>query len=54
MDIQNSDLLIGGPCYKKYICRKLHGICFEGFIINARTDRYHILCYIDAYEKEHQ
>ena len=27
---------------------------FEGFIIHARTDRYDIMCSIDAYEKEHQ
>ena len=27
---------------------------FERFIINARTDRYNIMCSIDAYEREHQ
>ena len=25
-----------------------------GFIKVARTDRYHIMCSIDAYKKEHQ
>ena len=50
MDKQNSDWLTGGPWYNTYICKKLHGKLFEGFIRNARTDRYHIMCYIDAYE----
>ena len=54
MDIQNPDWLTGGPWYNTYICKKLHGKLFEGFIINARTDRYHIMCYIDAYEIEHK
>ena len=46
--------MTGGPWYNTYICKKLHGKVFEGFIINARTDRYNIMCYIDEYEKEHQ
>ena len=54
MDIQNSDLLTGGPWYNTYICKKLHGKLFEAFIINARTDRYNIICYIYAYERYHQ
>ena len=54
MDIQNSDWLTGGPWYNTYICKKLHGKLFEGFIISARTDRYNIMYYIDAYEREHQ
>ena len=54
MDIKNSDWLKGDPFYNTYICKKLHGELFEGFIINARTYRYHIMCYIYAYEKEHQ
>ena len=29
-------------------------IFFEGFIINSRTDRYNGMCYIDAYERDHQ
>ena len=48
---QNFDCMTGGPWYNTSICKKLHGHRFEGFIINARTDRYHIMCYIDAYEK---
>ena len=54
MDIQNSDWMTGGPLYITSICKKLHGKLFEGFIINARTERYHIMCSIDAYGKEHQ
>ena len=38
-DIKNSDWLTGGPWYNTYICKKLCGKLFEGFIINARTDR---------------
>ena len=54
MDTKNSDWLTGGPWYNTSICKKLHGILFEVFIINARTDRYHIMCSIDEHEKEHQ
>ena len=43
-----------GPWYITAICNKLHGELFEVFIINARTDKYHIICYIDAYGKYHQ
>ena len=46
-DILNSDWLAGGPWYNTSICNKLN-------IINARTDRYNIMYYIDAYEREHQ
>ena len=46
--------MIGGPWYNTSICEKLHGNVFEGFIRNARTDRYNIMCSIDAHEKENQ
>ena len=49
MDILNWDWLIDGSWYNTSICKKLHGKLFEGFIINARTDRYNIMCSIDAY-----
>ena len=49
MDIQNSDWLTCGPWYNTSIFNKLHGKLFEGFIINTRTDRYHIMCSIDAF-----
>ena len=43
-----------GPWYNTSICKKLHGRLFEGIIINTKIERYNIMCYIDAYEKEHQ
>ena len=46
--------MTGGNWYNISICRKLNGDVFEGFIRNARTDIYNILCYIYANEKEHQ
>ena len=54
MDIQNLNWLTSGTWYNTSICNKLHRKLFEGFIINAIPDRYHIMCSIDAYEKEHQ
>ena len=54
MDMQNSDCLTGGPWYNTYICNKLHGKLFEGFIINEITDRYNIMCSIYAYERENK
>ena len=54
MEIQNSDWLTGDTWYNTSIFNKLHGKLFEGFIINSRTDRYNIMCYIDAYERDHQ
>ena len=46
--------MTGGLWYNTSICKKLHRKLFGGFIINARTFRYHIMCSIDAYEKYHQ
>ena len=54
MDMKNSDWFTDGPWYDTSICKKLHEKLFEGFIINARTYRYIIMCFIDAYEREHQ
>ena len=51
MDIQNSDWFTGGPYYNTSTCKKLQEELFEVFIINERTDRYNIMCSIDAYEK---
>ena len=51
MDKNNSDCMTGGTWYNTYICKKLHGNLFEGFIINSRTDRYNIMCAIYAHEK---
>ena len=43
--------MIVGPWYNTYTFRKLYGNVFEGFIRNARTDIYNIMCYIDAHKK---
>ena len=43
MDIKKSDCVTGGPWYNKSIYKKVHGKLFEVFIINARTDIYHIM-----------
>ena len=51
MDKNNSELMTGGPWYNTSICKKLHGKVFEVFIRNAITDRYNIVCSIDAHEK---
>ena len=50
-DKHNSEWMTGGPWYNTYICKKIHGKLFERFIINSRTDRYNIMCSIDAHEK---
>ena len=39
------------PWYKKNICSKLHGIKFEDFITQARTDRYNIMCSLVAHDR---
>ena len=45
--------MTGGPWYNTSICKKLHGKLFEEFIINARTERYNIICNIDSHENDH-
>ena len=49
----NKDRITGGHWYNKYACKKLYGTVIVGFIRNTITDRYDIMCYIDAHEKEH-
>ena len=46
--------MTGGLWYNTSICKKVHGKVFEGFIRNAITDRYNIMCSIDAHEKYHK
>ena len=36
--------------YNTSICLKLHGSRFEGFIAQARTDRYNIICYLVSHD----
>ena len=40
-----------GPCHNKNICSRLYGTTFEGFIIQARTDRYNIICSLAAHDR---
>ena len=54
MDKHNQEWMTCGPWYNTYICKKLHGKVFEGFIINSITDIYNIICSIDAHEKYRQ
>ena len=46
-----SDWMRGDPWYNTYICKKLYGKVFEGFIRNEKNDRYDIMCDIDTHEK---
>ena len=43
-----------GPWYNTYICEKWLETVFEEYVRNERTDRYNIMCYIDAHEKNQQ
>ena len=52
MEKHNSDLITGCPWYNTYIYKKLNGKMFEEFIRNASTDRYNIMCCIDADEHD--
>ena len=40
-----------GPWHNKNICSKLYRTTFEGFIIQARTDRYNIMCFLVAHDR---
>ena len=40
-----------GPWHKKKICSKLYGTSFEGFITQAITDRYNIMCSLVAHDR---
>ena len=51
MDKHNSCWITDGTWYNTSISKKLHGNVFEEFIRNARTDRYNIMCSVDAHEK---
>ena len=52
-DKNNSNWMTGGTWYSTSIYKKLHGIVFEEFIRNAKTDIYNLMCSIDAYDREH-
>ena len=40
-----------GPWHDKNICSKLYGTTFEGFIKQARTYRYNIMCSLVAHDR---
>ena len=40
-----------GPWHNKNICSKLYRTTFEGFITQARTDRYNIMCSLVAHDR---
>ena len=42
--------MTGGTWYNTSICNKSHENMFEGFIRNARTGRYNIMCSINEHE----
>ena len=43
--------MTGVHWYNTYICKKVHGKVFEGFIRKARTDKYNIIYSIDPHKK---
>ena len=45
------DWLNKRPWYNKKICYKLHGIKFEDFITQARTDLYNLMCSLVAHDR---
>ena len=54
MDKHNSEWMTGGPWYNTSICNKLNRKVFKRFNRNSRTDRYNVMCPIDAHYNEHQ
>ena len=48
----NPDWLNKSPWYNTTICSKLHGILYEDFIRNSRTDRYNIMHSITAHNMQ--
>ena len=45
------DWLNKGPWYNRNICSKLHGIRYQDFITQARTDRYNLMCSLVAHDR---
>ena len=50
-DSKNLSWFDTGPWYNKNICSKLYGTTFEGFIAQARTYRYNIMCSLVAHDR---
>ena len=49
--INHLDWLNKGPWYNKNICCKLHGVKFEDFITQARTDQYNLMCSLVSHNR---
>ena len=47
----NQDWLNKSPWYNTSIFLKLHGSRFEGFITQAITDRYNLMCSLVAHDR---
>ena len=52
IDKHNLDWTTRGLWYNTSICKKLHGTVFEKYIRNTITDRYNMMCSIDAHGKQ--
>ena len=50
-ECNHQDWLNKGPWYSIAICSRFHGSMFEGFITQARTGRYNIMCSLVAHDK---
>ena len=48
MNKHNPEWMTDGPWYNTSICKKLYGKMFKVLQINARTDRYNIMCSVYA------
>ena len=48
---KNLDWFDTGPWHNKNICSKLYGTHFKGFITQARTDRYNIMCSLVSHDR---
>ena len=50
-EINHPDWLNRDPWYKPAIYSRFHGSLFEYFITHERIDRYNIMCYLVAHDK---
>ena len=52
IDKHNPYLITDDTWYNTSICTKLHGTVFEKYIGNAITERYNLMWFIFAHEKQ--
>ena len=50
-EINNIDWFNKGSWHNRNICSKLHGIRFNDFITQARTDQYKLMCSLVAHDR---